>query len=448
MKSIKSRKQRKELFNAPIHKRRKWISAHLEENLLLKYDKRGIPVIKGDTVRVMRGSFKGHEDKVVHVNIRRRQVEIEGMTMTKADNKKIAKPIHASNLMITKLNLTDKWRRSKLESDLSEETKKEIEKEAKEQIKEVVEEEKRKAEEMEEPPVKEPEEPAEKIEETVKKRTEELVLVNRDLLGSNQTLSDTVSILEKTQHQLIQSEKMAGLGTLVAGVAHEINTPLGVAITAITYLEDLRSKLDKKYNEDKITRDDLEVFLSNSDEVIGMIINNLIRASNLIVSFKQVSVDQTTEAKRTFDVKIYLEELLLSLHPKLKQVNQKVTIICKEHCRINSFPGAFSQLITNFIMNSLKHAYEPKDEGQIIIKINKNAHLLEIEYSDDGLGMTTAVKEKIFEPFFTTKRTDGGTGLGLHIVYNIVTLQLEGQITCYSEPDKGTRFIVEIPLLG
>ena len=173
MKSIKSRKQRKELFNAPLHKRRKWISAHLEENLLLKYDKRGVPVVKGDTVRVMRGSFKGHEDKVVHVNIRRRQVEIEGMTMTKADNKKIAKPIHASNLIITKLNLTDKWRRSKLESSLSEETKKEIEKEAKEQIKEVKEEEKRKAEEMEEPPVKEPEEPAEKIGETVKKTAEQ-----------------------------------------------------------------------------------------------------------------------------------------------------------------------------------------------------------------------------------------------------------------------------------
>ncbi len=173
MKSIKSRKQRKELFNAPLHKRRKWISTHLEENLLLKYDKRSVPVIKGDTVRVMRGSFKGHEDKVAHINIRKRHVEIEGMTMTKADNKKIAKPIHASNLIITKLNLTDKWRRSKLESDLSEETKKEIEKEAKEQIKEVAEEEKRKAEEMEEePPVKEPEEPADEIEETVKKTTE------------------------------------------------------------------------------------------------------------------------------------------------------------------------------------------------------------------------------------------------------------------------------------
>ncbi len=179
MKSIKSRKQRKELFNAPLHKRRKWISSHLEENLLLKYDKRAVPVIKGDTVRVMRGSFKGHEEKVVNVNIRKRRVEIEGLTLTKADNKKIAKPIHASNLMITKLNLTDKWRRSKLERDLSEDTKKEIEEEAKEQIKEVKEEQKRKEEEkeeetkeessVEESSITKPMKPVEKTVETDKK---------------------------------------------------------------------------------------------------------------------------------------------------------------------------------------------------------------------------------------------------------------------------------------
>ena len=150
MKSIKPRKQRKELFNAPLHKKRKWISAHLEENLLLKYDKRGIPVVKGDTVRVMRGSFKGHKDKVARVNVGKRYVEIEGLTMTKADGKKIAKPVHASNLLITKLNLTDEWRRKKLERGLSEETKKEIEKEAEAQIREIEEEQKRKAEEREE----------------------------------------------------------------------------------------------------------------------------------------------------------------------------------------------------------------------------------------------------------------------------------------------------------
>jgi len=174
MKSIKSRKQRKELFNAPLHKKRKWIAAHLEENLLLKYDKRAIPIVKEDTVKVMRGSFKGHEDKVAYVNVKKRCVEIEGLTMTKADGKKIAKPMHSSNLLITKLNLTDKWRRKKLERGLSEETKTEIEKEAEEQIKEVEEEQKKKVEEeiADEPPEEpEPEtKPAEKKETTPKKK--------------------------------------------------------------------------------------------------------------------------------------------------------------------------------------------------------------------------------------------------------------------------------------
>jgi len=178
MKSIKSRKQRKELFNAPLHKKRKWIAAHLEENLLLKYNKRAIPIVKEDTVKVMRGSFKGHEDKVAYVNVKKRCVEIEGLTMTKADGKKIAKPMHSSNLLITKLNLTDKWRRKKLERGLSEETKKEIEKEAEDQIKEVEEEQKKveeeKEEEIAEEPPEEPEpetKPTEKKETTPKKKT-------------------------------------------------------------------------------------------------------------------------------------------------------------------------------------------------------------------------------------------------------------------------------------
>jgi large subunit ribosomal protein L24 len=143
MKTINPGKQRKELYNAPLHLSRKNIASHLEENLLLKYDKRALPVIKGDTVKIMRGSFKGHEDKVVKINVKKRSLEIEGITMSKADGNKIAKPIHPSNVLITKLNLTDKWRRKKLERGLSEEAKKEIEKEAQEQIKQVEEEQKR-----------------------------------------------------------------------------------------------------------------------------------------------------------------------------------------------------------------------------------------------------------------------------------------------------------------
>ena len=177
MMSMKPRKQRKHMYNAPLHVKRKFVAAHLDENLLLKYDKRAVPVVKGDTVRVMRGSFRGHEDKIVKVNVKKRFIEIEGITMSKADGNKIAKPIHSSNVIITKLNLTDKWRRRKLERGLSEDTKKEIEAEAKEQIKIAEEEEKKREEEAkaleeeEEAIEEEPVEPKE-IEKPEKKQEE------------------------------------------------------------------------------------------------------------------------------------------------------------------------------------------------------------------------------------------------------------------------------------
>jgi len=177
MRTTKPSKQRKMFFNAPLHKKRKWIAAHLEESLLLKYDRRSLPVVKGDTVRVMRGSFRGHEDKVVRVNVKKGYIEIEGITMSKADGNKIAKPIHPSNVMITKLNLTDRWRRAKLEKGLSEEAKKEIEKEAEEQIKEAeleAEESKRKQEEALEKQKEETTEKKEATEDTkAKKQTKE-----------------------------------------------------------------------------------------------------------------------------------------------------------------------------------------------------------------------------------------------------------------------------------
>jgi len=171
MKSLKSGKQRKAYFNAPMHKARKWISSHLEENLLLKYDQRRITLVKGDTVKVMRGNFKGHDGKITRVNQRRRQVEVEGLVMTKADGKKIPKPIHASNLLIIKLNLTDKWRRKKLEKNLSDEVKKEVETEAKEQIieteKEKIIQEEKKKEDKEKDEVKKTDETSEKQKLTV-----------------------------------------------------------------------------------------------------------------------------------------------------------------------------------------------------------------------------------------------------------------------------------------
>lgn len=162
MKSIKARKQRKAFFNAPLHQKRKQISAHLEENLLLKYDRRRIPVVKGDTVRIMRGMHKGHEDKITNVIVKDTLVEVEGITTTKSDGKKVARPIHPSNLLITKLNLTDKWRRQNLEKGLSDDKKKEIETEAKKQLKQIEEEQLRAQAELEKE--EKEEEPTEPIE--------------------------------------------------------------------------------------------------------------------------------------------------------------------------------------------------------------------------------------------------------------------------------------------
>jgi len=194
MKSMMPRKQRKEMFNAPLHKRRKWLSSHLEEKLLLKYDKRSISVIKGDTVKVMRGSFRGHEDKVAHVNVRKRYLEIEGITMSKADGNKIAKPIHPSNVLITKLNLTDKWRRKKLERGLTEEAKKEIEKEAEIQIKE----EEKKEKEEEEKLLKEKEEASKTEEITPLDETEEKPKVQEK---KEETEKKTLPKTEKKQEK-------------------------------------------------------------------------------------------------------------------------------------------------------------------------------------------------------------------------------------------------------
>jgi large subunit ribosomal protein L24 len=182
MKSIKPGKQRKLLYNAPLHKKRKWLASHLAENLLLKYDKRSIPVITGDTVKVMRGSFKGHEDKVASIHVKKQVVEVEGITTVKADGTKVAKSIYASNLLITKLNLTDRWRRQKLERGLSETTRKEIEEEAKDQIKEleeekIAEEKLEEEQEMAEESIEEEvtEEKAEPVEKTPAKETEKTV---------------------------------------------------------------------------------------------------------------------------------------------------------------------------------------------------------------------------------------------------------------------------------
>ncbi|WP_373231105.1 ATP-binding protein [Cohnella sp.] len=252
--------------------------------------------------------------------------------------------------------------------------------------------------------------------------------------------------LQQAQKQLVESEKMVALGNLVAGVSHEINTPIGIGVTAVSYMDEKSKEFQILYQDNKMKRSDLDDYLRTISETTGMIQTNLLRASELIKSFKQVAVDRSLETKRRFEVKEYIREVLISLQPNLKKTKHQVTVIGADGVQINSDPGAISQIITNLIMNSLIHAYDAEAEGKISIAVSLRYSDLIIHYFDDGKGMPKDVAEQIFNPFFTTNRSGGGTGLGMHIVYNLVTQSLGGTIKCESQVGEGTAFIIQIPM--
>jgi signal transduction histidine kinase len=232
--------------------------------------------------------------------------------------------------------------------------------------------------------------------------------------------------LRQAQQDLIQAEKMAALGSLVAGVAHEINTLL---------------------EENRLKKSDLVGFVGLLTETTRLMVANCERAAELVQSFKQVAVDQTSGERRRFDLKGYIEEVLLSLRPRLRKTGHRITVECPPHIEVDGYPGALSQLLTNFLLNSLMHAYGPGDVGNIRITVCRiDAATIELAYADDGRGIPAALVGRIYDPFFTTRRGSGGSGLGLHIVYNLVTGTLRGQIAVHSEPGRGTQFTVRFPL--
>ncbi len=284
------------------------------------------------------------------------------------------------------------------------------------------------------------------LEAKVEMRTQELTALNEELIASNEELSNTLLELRRTQDQLVRSEKMAALGGLVAGVAHEINTPIGSSVTAASHLAVISKELREAYQLQKLGTRQFVEYMDDCLEGARIIQVNLERAARLVKSFKQVSADQASEAKRVFKVKEYLEEVLLSIQPHYKRTKHHIVTECDEDLKVDTFPGAFSQIITNLLMNSIMHAYDESDEGKMTIKVYEEKKSLVLDYADDGKGMEKNVQERIFDPFFTTKRGVGGTGLGLYVVYNIVVQQLGGSIRCESEPGKGTKFQIRMPL--
>lgn len=282
---------------------------------------------------------------------------------------------------------------------------------------------------------------SDELEDHVSARTAELATANRHL-------RHTLTALRQTQDQLVQAEKMAALGGLVAGLAHEINTPIGNGVTAVSFIEQKQAELAKKYQSDSLKKSDMEEFLSISGEALNLIQLNLSKAVSLIQSFKKVAIDQSTEEHRSFQMCEYIDDILMSLKPKLKQTAHKIIVDCDKDIIIDSYPSAISQIITNLILNTLTHAYEADQHGTIKIAVIENYENIQLTYGDDGKGIDAALHKKIFEPFFTTKRGQGGTGLGLHIVYNIVTQKLNGIIKVDSAQGRGTRFLITFPKNG
>jgi len=260
-------------------------------------------------------------------------------------------------------------------------------------------------------------------------------------------LQQAMETIQQTQKQLVEADKMVALGSLVAGVSHEINTPLGIGVTAASFMAEKSKEFAELYRSNAMKRSDLESYLGTVSETTGMIESNLMRASELVRSFKQVAVDRSMDAKRTFRVVPYIREILVSLQPQLKKTKLQVAVSGSDDIAIYSDPGAFSQIITNFIMNSIIHAYEPCAEGKLSIDVGtEGGSRLVLRYSDDGKGMPPDTVEQIFNPFFTTNRSSGGTGLGMHIVYNLATQSLGGTIHCDSRVGSGTVFTIQFPL--
>jgi len=309
----------------------------------------------------------------------------------------------------------------------------------------------------------------EELESRVEQRT-------TDLRDANLKLRGTLDILTLAQRQLIETEKLASLGGMVAGIAHEINTPLGISVTAASHLQDETRRLSRMIADGQLTRSALERFEDTARDSTDIVLRNLQRADRLVKSFKQVAVDQSSEERRIVDLGANLDEIITTLGPSMKSSGCHIVLNCPQTIIVETAPGALYQIITNLVMNSLTHAFAPvrgpsamgrrlsaveaRDDRarsaesagdgeqapcEIRIDVKRDEAIVRIDYRDNGRGMDETVRNRIFEPFFTTRRGQGGSGLGMHIVYNLVAQSLQGSIECISAPGQGVLFRIVLP---
>ena len=263
---------------------------------------------------------------------------------------------------------------------------------------------------------------------------------------ARESAENALNNLRATQNSLVESEKLAALGRLVAGVAHEINNPVGIGVTVATALQRRCRLFAEEVARGELKRSTLNAFIQANVDAANQLVSNLNRAADLIQSFKQVAVDRNVPDRRQFNLADITEQIVTSLRPGLRSRNLTLTVDCSPDLAMNSYPGPYGQVVTNLFLNSVAHAFPTNAAGELIITARASgADHVEIVYADDGIGMTDEVRRHAFDPFFTTRRDKGGTGLGLNIVHNIIINRLGGSIDLSSEVGKGTRFHIVLP---
>ena len=274
-----------------------------------------------------------------------------------------------------------------------------------------------------------------------------LEVSSQALQQSNTELRDTVEQLQRTRGALLQAEKLSSLGTLVAGVAHELNTPIGAASMAASTLDKGNQSVQKSLNEG-LQRSVLERFLQRNDEGLAIIRNSLSRMAQLTRAFKQLASDRASTERRSFDLVELVGEVMLLFTPKLKQSNHRVQLELPQSLQLDSYPGPLGQILQNLIDNALIHAFDSGINGVVTVRVDHDEMRREcvIEVSDNGDGMSEEVLGKIFDPFFTTRRGRGGTGLGLHITHQLAVDILGAELQVRSAPGQGTLFRLRLPL--
>jgi signal transduction histidine kinase len=268
-----------------------------------------------------------------------------------------------------------------------------------------------------------------------------------DLRHAKESAETALIELRETQTSLIEAEKLAALGGLVAGVAHEVNNPVGISLTVASTLARRCDDFAEEIASGQLRRSRLEEFTRSTATAASQLVANLMRAGELVQSFKQVAVDRSQAERRVFDLGEAVEQILASLRPTLKTSDVKLSVEIPPGILMDSYPGPLGQILTNLFLNSLHHAFEGRQGGSISVSAGpRGRDEVEILFRDDGHGMSEEVQRCAFDPFFTTRRGSGGTGLGLHIVYNLVTARLGGRIILSSSQGLGTTFLIVLPL--